>query len=88
MLESKKVIKEIERVLNFYRFSINKENEEVRHFIITGDHPLLEEFINILKSRLQGTVQLLPNAIACLPDHSPIPFSLHLAAGLGRKEVE
>lgn len=82
------VIKEIEHVLNFYRFSINKENEEVRHFIITGDHPLLEDFFYILNSRLQGTVQLLPNEIACLPDHSPIPFSFHLAAGLALKEVE
>lgn len=81
------VIKEIEHVLNFYRFSLNKENEEITRFIITGDHPLLMSFFEIIKSRLQGTVTLLPNQMVCTTNQSPIPFSFHLAAGLALKEV-
>lgn len=82
------VIKEIEHVLNFYRFSLNQGNVEVRNFIVTGDHPEIEMIFDELKRSLSGSVQLLSNNVGRLITNEPIPYSFHLAAGLALKEVE
>ncbi|MDQ0232819.1 type IV pilus biogenesis protein PilM [Metabacillus malikii] len=82
------ILKEIEHVLNFYRFSLNDGEQEINQFILTGDHPNLLEFNQFINSRFERNVTLLANEIICSLDKTPIPYTFHLPAGLALKEVE
>ncbi|KEZ51864.1 type IV pilus biogenesis protein PilM [Metabacillus indicus] len=86
-LQANEIIKEIDHVLNFYRFSLNQGNDEVSSFILTGDHPLLHEAERLLAERYDYPVDSLKNAQAESPNKTPLPASFYLTAGLALKEV-
>ncbi|MGG4491692.1 type IV pilus biogenesis protein PilM [Metabacillus idriensis] len=86
-LQVNEIIKEIDHVLNFYRFSLNQGNDEVSSFILTGDHPLLQEAERLLIERYDYPVDSLKNAQAEISNKSPLPASFYLTAGLALKEV-
>lgn len=75
------MLKEIEHVVNFYRYSLTQGSEEVNQFIITGDHPNLGAIFKQLKANLVTPITLLSA-------DDTIPYSFHLAAGLALKEEE
>ncbi|MGX1192723.1 type IV pilus biogenesis protein PilM [Metabacillus sp. SLBN-84] len=86
-LQANEIIKEIDHVLNFYRFSLNQGNDEVSSFILTGDHPLLHEAERLLAERYDYPVDSLKNAQAETLNKTPLPASFYLTAGLALKEV-
>ncbi|MGD6795665.1 type IV pilus biogenesis protein PilM [Metabacillus indicus] len=86
-LQANEIIKEIDHVLNFYRFSLNQGNDEVSFFILTGDHPLLHEAERLLAERYDYPVDSLKNAQAETLNKTPLPASFYLTAGLALKEV-
>ncbi|WP_191555900.1 type IV pilus biogenesis protein PilM [Metabacillus idriensis] len=86
-LQVNEIIKEIDHVLNFYRFSLNQGNDEVSSFILTGDHPLLQEAERLLIERYDYPVDSLKNTQAENSNKSPLPASFYLNAGLALKEV-
>ncbi|WP_282033031.1 type IV pilus biogenesis protein PilM [Metabacillus indicus] len=86
-LQANEIIKEIDHVLNFYRFSLNQGNDEVSSFILTGDHPLLHEAERLLAERYDYPVDSLKNAQAESSNKTPLPASFYLTAGLALKEV-
>ncbi|KFZ42488.1 pilus assembly protein PilM [Anoxybacillus flavithermus] len=73
------VYKELERVMNFYRFSLQQGKAQITRIVMTGDHPLAHTFSNLLQERLDVTVEMLT-----------LPFSIdsayYLPIGLGLKE--
>ncbi|MFC0270167.1 type IV pilus biogenesis protein PilM [Metabacillus herbersteinensis] len=81
------VIKEIDHVINFYKFTLNNGTDEVKQFILSGDHPLITTVYEELKGNLNENVQLIPEEVGYLPDKTPIPRTFHLATGLALKEV-
>ncbi|MEK3807775.1 pilus assembly protein PilM [Bacillus sp. FSL H8-0547] len=86
-LQANEIIKEIDHVLNFYRFSLNQGNDEVSSFILTGDHPLLHEAERLLAERYDYPVDSLKNAQAETLNKTPLPALFYLTAGLALKEV-
>jgi Tfp pilus assembly PilM family ATPase len=50
---------ELERLMNFYRYSLNHRNEFFERVIITGDIDRLSEVVEYLKTRLTILVQLM-----------------------------
>ncbi|MGP1909216.1 type IV pilus biogenesis protein PilM [Metabacillus sp. JX24] len=86
-LQANEIMKEIDHVLNFYRFSLNQGNDEVSSFILTGDHPLLHEAERLLAERFDYPVDSLKNAQAETLNKTPLPASFYLTAGLALKEV-
>ncbi|KEZ51174.1 type IV pilus biogenesis protein PilM [Metabacillus indicus] len=85
--QANEIMKEIDHVLNFYRFSLNQGNDEVSSFILTGDHPLLHEAERLLAERYDYPVDSLKNAQAETLNKTPLPASFYLTAGLALKEV-
>ncbi|RDW16340.1 hypothetical protein CWR48_16990 [Oceanobacillus arenosus] len=54
-------ILELERIMNFYRFSIHKGEKGVTDIVILGDHPNKQEFYQKIKSQIDLPITLLKN---------------------------
>ncbi|EIJ79044.1 Tfp pilus assembly protein, ATPase PilM [Bacillus methanolicus PB1] len=81
------IYKEAERVMNFYRYSLNQGNRQITKILIDGDHPWIEEIYKEIKVRFEiPTVTIESRTIEAAPeDRAVSPF--HLNIGLGLKEV-
>lgn len=73
---------EIERILNFYKFSMNQGSKEISQVVITGDHP----YLNNIHERLQGIVDI---PVTILPGQADLQMGRQFipALGLSVKEV-
>jgi type IV pilus assembly protein PilM len=80
--ELQEMTEEIERILNFYLYSMNKGNEAINRIVLTGDHPYLTHIKELLKGTIEGDVITLDQEFL----HSSVsveePFYLPLGLGL------
>ncbi len=78
---------EIERVINFYKFSIHQGNAEVNKVLLTGDHP----YLDFIKDKLGDLTNLQVVSLTedAIPSHrgESIPIRYHLPLGLLLKGV-
>ncbi|RSK52441.1 type IV pilus biogenesis protein PilM [Bacillus canaveralius] len=80
------IYKEIDRVMNFYHYSLNQGSRQVTKIIVDGDHPWLDEIFAELNKRFSVRAEKITNrAITGSPDKLLTPF--HVNLGLGLKEV-
>lgn len=75
------VYKEIERVMNFYRFSLHQGNAQITRIFLTGDHRKLSNLHEAMQERFDIPVERLAEPFA-----SAVEPRYHLAWGLGLKE--
>ncbi|MCH1626569.1 type IV pilus biogenesis protein PilM [Fredinandcohnia quinoae] len=75
------IMKEIEHVLNFYRFNIRQGNEQVTNILMSGDHPYLHVLMSTLFERFEIPVQILETQVE-------LPVQYYLPLGLALKEVQ
>jgi type IV pilus assembly protein PilM len=73
---------EIERIINYYKFTINQGQQGITKIILTGEIPELA----YIQERLQ-TMLDVPVALIDQSDH-PLPVQFNVILGLGLKEVE
>ncbi|WP_064092510.1 type IV pilus biogenesis protein PilM [Rossellomorea aquimaris] len=79
---------EIEKVMNFYRFSLNQGENAVDRALISGDHPNLKEMREHLNERLNVKVDFLHlNGIYTTNDEE-VSRRFATVLGLGLKEVQ
>ncbi|RLQ98052.1 type IV pilus biogenesis protein PilM [Falsibacillus albus] len=78
-------VKEIEKVMNFYRYSLHKGEQSVTKMILTGDHPHLHAIQDHLTNRLNLNIVLDQPAFE--GEGGLVPITFHTAIGLGLKEV-
>lgn len=52
-------LNEIDRIMNFYRFSLHQGNKQVNELIIVGDSPHLHKIANLIDERYQLPVAVL-----------------------------
>lgn len=76
---------EIERVLDFYKYSLNQDHESVTKIMISGDHPFLEEIILQMKDRFSIPVQCLRNGFLHTAKGEELHISYYLSSGLALK---
>lgn len=75
---------ELERVMNFYQFSIQKGEKKITKMVVLGDHPLLEDFYQTVQQRFEIPVQLLKGYLSNVKDKE-IPKQYIPALGLALK---
>jgi type IV pilus assembly protein PilM len=80
------VYKEIERVMSFYRFSIQQGNARVSRILLTGDHPYLPQIYATMRERFDVSVGILSENLIASANSKTISPSYHLALGLALKE--
>ncbi|MFD2046322.1 type IV pilus biogenesis protein PilM [Ornithinibacillus salinisoli] len=61
-------IVELERIMNFYRFSMKKGEEMVNELIILGDHPFIDEFYQSAENHFDIPTRLLGSVISSVED--------------------
>ena len=81
------VAKEINKMIDFYQFSLNQGKSELSKIILTGDHPLLETIQTVLQKRFEVSVNILDLSRLQTEKNRPLPASHYLALGLALKEV-
>ncbi|MFE8696885.1 type IV pilus biogenesis protein PilM [Cytobacillus sp. FJAT-53684] len=83
----KDIYSEIDKVMNFYRYSINKGKRQITKILIDGDHPWLEDIFSEIEKRQEIPIIRLDNSHLRLDGEIPNLASFHLNIGLGLKEV-
>ena len=79
---------EIDRVRNFYNFSLNQGHKKVSKILLDGDHPWLSDIKEKFNDHFNIPVVSIDSSAMIIKDKETVPPSLHLNIGLGLKEVE
>ncbi len=81
------VFSEIERIMNFYQFTVNNGSEPVQKVVITGDHSDIEDFTKSLESMIEPPIfPLYKETLRTLND-DPVSAHYQVNLGLALKEV-
>ena len=79
--------KEMNKLIEFYQFSLHQGKNEINKMVVTGDHPLISKIVDDLSTRFEMDVQLLDASELDTEKNKPLPRSHNLALGLALKEV-
>jgi type IV pilus assembly protein PilM len=85
-LQFENVITEIDRVINFYRFSFQQEEQQINRIILTGDHPSFHNIYQLMVNRFNIPVKHIDDEVAQVLRDS-LDSSYYLPLGLALKEV-
>ena len=78
---------ELEKIMNFFRFSLNKGDKVIDEIIVTGDNPNLDVIHSYLQSSLDVSVRLIDDEV--IQAHYPNFKAKHASLlGLALKEVD
>ena len=81
------VFKEVNKLIEFYQFSLHQGKQEISKIVLVGDHPLLDEIMNKLHDRFEIGLEILEVNKLEIERSKPLPRSHYLAFGLALKEV-
>lgn len=77
---------EIDRMMNFFKFSLHKGEREVEEIVVMGDHPLLHSIEALLNENLSTPVSIVDDKV--INEHFPTCKAKHATLlGLALKEV-
>ena len=82
------IFKEINKLLDFYRYTLNSEKQEITKFLLNGDHPMLLAIFDEMKERFDIPVELLTVEMEENNKHAKVPANHLLALGLALKGVQ
>ncbi|MBU8916626.1 pilus assembly protein PilM [Bacillus sp. FJAT-29953] len=88
VLQFEDIFKEINKLLDFYRYSLNSEKHDVTKFLLNGDHPMLIAIFEEMKERFEIPVELINIEKEVNSKPYSVPANLILPLGLALKEVQ
>ncbi|QFT90058.1 Competence protein A [Bacillus sp. THAF10] len=77
---------EVEKIMNFFRYSLNQGNEEIQRILLHGDHPNLPLILAKLKERMTVQVDSFEQDVYT-QDQEAIDSRYYYPLGLALKEV-
>lgn len=80
------IYKEINRLMDFYRYSLHQGQKQVSRILLNGDHPMMEKIKEDLKERFDVSVETIHYEGDGQNDHN-LPHTHYLALGLALKGV-
>jgi type IV pilus assembly protein PilM len=81
------VMKEIDKVISFYRYTLTNDEAKINKIYAAGDHPMAEEIHTLLADRFEIDVIHVPSVAHDAYTNEELPSEFLLAVGLGLKEV-
>ncbi|WP_400242646.1 type IV pilus biogenesis protein PilM [Niallia sp. JL1B1071] len=88
MIEYDNIFREVNRLMDFYRYSIHQGREQLMKIILTGDHPMLPTMKEELSTRFELPI-IMPEVDSLLTGFKrSLPSAFHLVLGLALKEVK
>ncbi|WP_078379523.1 type IV pilus biogenesis protein PilM [Sutcliffiella halmapala] len=79
-------LKEVERIMNFFRYSLNQGTEEVKRVLLYGDHPNLPLALSKLRERMTVKVDTYEQEVNT-QDQEVVDPKYYFPLGLALKEV-
>ncbi|WP_017755963.1 type IV pilus biogenesis protein PilM [Calidifontibacillus oryziterrae] len=79
------MVSEIERMMSFYRFSVNQGQAGVSKLLVTGDYPRMEPIIERLRRLVEVPVELIQESLVTNSADESIPTRYHELIGLSLK---
>ncbi|MDR7237403.1 type IV pilus biogenesis protein PilM [Neobacillus drentensis] len=85
VIQFEDIFREINKLSDFYRYTLNNEKSDITKFLLNGDHPMLTAIYEEMKERFDVPIDM----ISLEPDKKVIlPPSLLLPLGLALKGVQ
>lgn len=88
LLEYEDIFREVNRLLDFYRYSIHQGKKEVTKILLNGDYPFLMNIQDELIRRYELSVEILSVDSLLTSFTRSFPRAFHLLLGLAIKEVK
>lgn len=80
------IYKEINRLMDFYRYSLHQGQKQVSKILLNGDHPMLAQIKKDLEGRFDVPLETIRYSEKVQSDHE-LPETFYLALGLALKGV-
>ncbi|MCP1190767.1 pilus assembly protein PilM [Priestia flexa] len=80
-------IQELERIVSFYQFSINKGEQLISKVFVTGDHPYIHELMEQMQEAVSIPFEVINHGMSRQELIDDVKPSFHLPLGLALKEV-
>ncbi len=88
VVQFEEIFREIIKLVDFYRYSLHNEKQDISKFLLTGDHPMLSAIVDEMKERFEVPVELLSLGTEQNGKSGSVPANLILPIGLALKEVQ
>ena len=86
VIQFEDIFKEINKLFDFYRYTLNNEKHDITKFLLSGDHPMLEAIIDEMRERFDVPVELI--SLESEGKAGSVPANLFLSLSLALKEVQ
>ncbi|WP_286229279.1 type IV pilus biogenesis protein PilM [Neobacillus mesonae] len=87
VLQFEDIFREINKLSDFYRYSLNSEKHDITKFLLNGDHPMLEAIYEEMKERFEIPVEMM-SLTSEDKEQTGFPVSQFLPLGLALKGVQ
>ncbi|MDX8342012.1 type IV pilus biogenesis protein PilM [Rossellomorea sp. YZS02] len=81
------VMKEIDKVISFYRYTLTNDEATINKLFVTGDHPMVGDIHTLLSKRFDIDIIQVPSVARHAQSNEELSSEFLLAIGLGLKEV-
>lgn len=88
VLQFEEIFKEINMLLDFYRYTLNNEKHDVTKFLLNGDHPMLQAIYDEMLERFDIPVEIISLMADSKGKAGNVPTNFLLSLGLALKEVK
>jgi type IV pilus assembly protein PilM len=82
------ILNEINKLVDFYRYTLSNEKKDVSKFLLNGDHPMLTAIFDEMNERFDIPVERIEQEIDENGKTGSVPANLLLSLGLALKEVQ
>ncbi|MFJ7727108.1 type IV pilus biogenesis protein PilM [Neobacillus sp. NPDC097160] len=88
VIQFEDIIREINKLIDFYRYTLHNENQDISKFLLNGDHPMLTAIFDEMQERFEIPVDVISLEIETKGKIDRTPISQLLPLGLALKGVQ
>jgi type IV pilus assembly protein PilM len=88
VIQFEDIFREINKLSDFYRYSLSNDRSDITKFLLNGDHPMLQAIFDEIKERFDVPVDMISLESNSKGKIERVPPSLLLPLGLALKGVQ
>jgi type IV pilus assembly protein PilM len=88
VIQFEDIFREINKLSDFYRYSLSNDKNDITKFLLNGDHPMLQAIFDEMKERFDVPVDMISLESDSKGKIERVPPSLLLPLGLALKGVQ
>lgn len=88
VIQFEDILREINKLSDFYRYSLSNDKNDITKFLLNGDHPMLQAIFDEMKERFEVPVDMISLETDSKGKKERVPPSLLLPLGLALKGVQ